>query len=294
MIGPGSAPPPIEGRNEMHTCRRAHGTPPRSLVALVCLALLGWCSVAWSPLSAGAAEHLTLSSSAQVYEAFRDDYLETFQRKTGIPVEVDVVPSAAAVLRLANGVSDLAATAEGLHQRFKAEGMLEFPFCRDALVVITHTRNPVESLSEDQLRNVFSGVITNWEQVGGPHLPIRVISPDRDTAAHRMFSGMIMRGVDIKYFLSTARSTDAALVTRMFTGAVSFVNQGALHRKSDAAHVVKVDGRGPGDPGYPYYEVFSLVTRGKPAGPVKEFVDFAFSEEARRIIAARGMKPVAR
>ena len=70
--------------------------------------------------------------------------------------------------------------------------------------------------------------------------------------------------------------------------------QGALQRKSRAAHVVRIDDLGPGDPGYPYYEVFSLVTRGKPEGSVKKFVDHAFSDGARKIFAARGMKLIER
>jgi phosphate transport system substrate-binding protein len=265
-----------------------------SLFFLAGLALLGWYGVASSSSPAGAAETLTLSSSAQVYEAFRGEYLEVFQKKTGVVVDVEVVSSSSAVLRLSNGASDVAATAEGLHRRFKAQGMREFPFCRDALVVITNVRNPVQNLSEDQLRGVFSGAITNWGQVSGPNLQIRVISPDKETAAYKMFSGMVMRGIDIDYYVLTARSTVAAEVTRKFTGAVSFVNQGALQRRAGAAHAVQIDGRGPGDPGYPYYEIFSLVTRGRSEGPVKEFVDFAFSEEARRIISARGMKPIAK
>jgi phosphate transport system substrate-binding protein len=265
-----------------------------SLLLLVGLTLVGWYGAASSCAPASAAETLRLSSSAQVYEAFRGEYLEALRARTGIAVDVDVVSSSAAVLQLANGVSDLAATAEGLPRRLKAQGMMEIPFCRDVLVVITHKGNPVANLTEAQLRTVFSGGVANWEQVGGPNLQIRVISPDRDTAAYKMFAGMVMRGMDVDYYLLTARSTVAADVTRRFTGAVSFVNQGALQRRAGAVHVVPIDGRGPGEPGYPYTEVFSLVTRGKPAGAAKEFVDFAFSEEGRRIISARGMRPLER
>ena len=247
-----------------------------------------------SPCTANAAETLTLSCSAQVYEAFRGEYLEDFQKRTGVAVNVDVVTSWAAVSLLSNGASDLAATAEGLQHRFKAEGMQEFPFCRDALVVITHIQNPVRDLTEDQVRGVFSGAIGNWKEVGGPNQPIRVITPAKDTAAYKMFSGMVMKGVDIAYYLSSAQSTVAANATRRYTGAVSFVNQGALHGRTVAANVVRIDGLGPGDPEYPYYEVFSLVTRRNPAGSVKAFVDYAFSDEARRILTARGMKPIAK
>ena len=276
----------------MGECSKAISRHCSSLISLVSLLLLAGYGVATLPLPANAAETLTLASSAQVYEAFRGEYLEDFQKRTGGSVNVDVVTSWAAVSLLSNGASDLAATAEGLRHRFKAEGMQEFPFCRDALVVITHIQNSVRNLTEDQVRGVFSGAVDNWKEIGGPNQPIRIISPAKDTAAYKMFYGMVMMGADIAYYLSSAQSTVAANVTRRFTGAVSFVNQGALHGRTVAANVVRIDGLGPGDPEYPYYEVFSLVTRGTPVGSVKQFVDFAFTEEGRRIFEKRGMRPI--
>ena len=41
------------------------------------------------------------------------------------------------------------------------------PIGLDALVFITNTDNPVDSLTEEQLRGIFSGEITNWKEVGG-------------------------------------------------------------------------------------------------------------------------------
>jgi phosphate transport system substrate-binding protein len=262
------------------------------LIFLACLLLVAGDRLASAAPAATASENLRLSCSAQVYEALRGEYLESFREKTGISVVVDVLPSWAAVSRLANRVSDLAATAERLPHRYKLEGMVEFPFCRDALVVITHIQNPIRDLSEEQLRDVFSGAISNWNEIGGPDLEVRVISPGRDTAAYKMFSAMVMHGTDIDYYLLTAQSTVAANVTRRFKGAISFVNQGAIQGKHGAAHIVKVEGLGPSDPGYPYYEIFSLVTSGSPTGLIKQFVDFAFSDEGRNLIAARGMRPI--
>jgi phosphate transport system substrate-binding protein len=262
------------------------------LIASAYAALVCGFAFAWACLPANAAESLKLSCSAQVYEAFRGEFLESFRKKTGIAVNVDVTSSWAAVSQLSNGVSDVAATAEGLHPRFKAEGLRILPFCHDALVVITHIQNPVRDLTGDQLRAVFSGEITNWKDVDGPKLQVRVISPDKDTAAYKMFTGMVMRGAEVDYYLLTADSTAAAYITRRIAGAISFVNHGALERKSATNQVVRIDGHGPKDPTYPYFEVFSLVTKGRAAGLVKEFVDFTFSDEARSILAARGMRPI--
>ena len=45
----------------------------------------------------------------------------------------------------------------------------------DNLVVNVHPDNPMKSLSIDQLKDIFTGQITNWNDVGGPDAPITVV-----------------------------------------------------------------------------------------------------------------------
>jgi ABC-type phosphate transport system substrate-binding protein len=42
----------------------------------------------------------------------------------------------------------------------------------DALVFIVNADNPIESLTSDQIRDIYSGKITNWSEVGGEDLEI--------------------------------------------------------------------------------------------------------------------------
>ncbi|MFH1115562.1 MAG: VanZ family protein [Pseudomonadota bacterium] len=46
----------------------------------------------------------------------------------------------------------------------------------DIVAVITHLSNPVDELSLDQIRKIYSGEYENWNEVGGPDLPIRVVT----------------------------------------------------------------------------------------------------------------------
>ena len=41
------------------------------------------------------------------------------------------------------------------------------PFCYDAFVFLVNSRNPVESLTEEQIRKIYSGGIQLWSEVGG-------------------------------------------------------------------------------------------------------------------------------
>ncbi len=57
----------------------------------------------------------------------------------------------------------------------------------DSMVIVTHPSNPVEQLTIEQLRGVFSGQITNWRQLGGPNRPINVVARDPDSASYDFF-----------------------------------------------------------------------------------------------------------
>ena len=48
------------------------------------------------------------------------------------------------------------------------------------------------------------------------------------------------------------------------------------------------------DKNYPFYQEFSFITKGKPSGSAKAFIDHAFSDKGREIIRKKGMVPVSR
>ncbi len=261
------------------------------LLAVIISAFLLIALIFVSSPTPAAAESLELATSAQVYEAFRGMGIESFTKKSGVDVKIGVYTSDAAVQRLVNGVSDVAAIASRLENRYKDQGFVEFPFCKDSLAVITNAQVQVKDLSLEELRGIFSGMIKTWNEVGGQEKPITVIIPAQDTAAYRNFSSLVMGGQDINYEILTRKSTDVVEAVRHYSTAISFINQAPTRGTTPGAKIVKIDGRAPGDPGYPYFEVFSLVTRGQPAGSVKQIVDYARSDEFMNIIKERGMIP---
>ncbi len=63
----------------------------------------------------------------------------------------------------------------------------EHIFAVDALVVITHPDNPVDELTTDQLRDIYSGAITNWSEVGGNDAAIAVYGRADGTGTRAIF-----------------------------------------------------------------------------------------------------------
>ena len=70
--------------------------------------------------------------------------------------------------------------------RAKKNGVNPTPimFSVDALAIITHSKLGVDSLSTEQLMQIFSGEITNWKTIGGPDLPIVIYGRDSTSGTY--------------------------------------------------------------------------------------------------------------
>ncbi len=243
--------------------------------------------------AANAKDGLRYASSAQVYEAFGKEALVFFQRNSGIEVDTQVSSSIRAVQRLEYDFADVASTARRILPDRMEQGFVSIPFCKDPMVVITHVGCPVESLSEEQLQDIFAGDISNWKAVGGPDQAVVRVVPDADTSANKNFRRLVMKYKEIGYDLMTRRSTDSIVVTEKFPWAISFVARGAVYGRP-GIKILKIDGRLPEDPGYPFFQLFHLVTNRSPTAPARAFMDFVFSKEGRALIEKKGMVPVER
>ena len=261
-------------------------------IVLISLLLGAWVLVPASTVMAQ--EVVKYSCSNQVYAAFAKEHIEAFTNATGVKVDVKTASSGSCLYSLGRGFSDIASTARKLYHRHEVYGYKEFPVCKDPIAVIARKECGVDSITEEQLQDIFAGVITNWREVGGADLPVMIIVPGKDTAAHKNFRRQVMKRQDIEHDFMAYDSTMVIEAVKHFPcGAVSFISQGAaMHHKE--LKTLKIDGLSPTVKDYPYYQIFYLVTKQEPEGNLKKFIDFAYSGEGSKIIKNYGMVPIAR
>jgi phosphate transport system substrate-binding protein len=241
-----------------------------------------------------AEEVLKYSCSNQVYAAFEKEKIEAFSQATGIKVDVKTASSGSCTYRLITGNCDIASSARRLYRRHAVYGYAETLFCKDPIAVIARKECGVEGLSQEELQDIFSGDIRNWKEVGGADLPILVIVPSENTAAHKNFRRQVMKRKDIAHDFMAYDSTMVIEAVKYFPcGSVSFISQGAAVQQKELI-TLEIDGLPPTDRNYPYYQEFYYVTKGKPTGNVKRFIDFTFSDVGKNIIEKYGMVPIPR
>lgn len=104
-----------------------------------------------------------------------------------------------AYVNLINGDTDLilvTAPSEDEKKLAKEKGV-EFeivPIVKDAFVFFVNTDNPVESLTLEQIQNIYSGDIKNWKDVGGENERILAYQRPENSGSQSGMLGLVMKG----------------------------------------------------------------------------------------------------
>lgn len=71
------------------------------------------------------------------------------------------------------------------------------PIGRDALVFIVNENNPVKSLTQQQLKDIYAGKITNWKDVGGEDLDIVAFQRSEDSGSQTLFKKLLIQNGEL-------------------------------------------------------------------------------------------------
>lgn len=141
----------------------------------------------------------------------------------------------------------------------------------EVTIVVVHASNTVTSLSKEQLQGIFSGRIQNWQEVGGPDLPVLVVWPRVDSGAIVTFRKQVMSGSNItQELLDVATINDTVDAVASNPEAISITN--AAQVKTDVKKVTTA----------PIKRPLTLLTKGTPSPGVKKLLDFLQTAEAKK------------
>jgi phosphate transport system substrate-binding protein len=161
-----------------------------------------------------------------------------------------------------------------------------------AVRIIVHESNPVKSLTAAQVRDLFSGRITNWKQVGGHDMPVQVFVLGTNTGARAGFQEVAMNGRN--YARTALALPDYGEIAHRVSTQASGLGYTALGPLPERVVAVPVNGIAPTpatirEGNYPFARPLWLCTlRGRESANARLFLDFVSSSAARRIITRAG------
>ena len=190
----------------------------------------------------------------------------------------------------------------------KANGVepVEHIIARDAIAVIVNPQNPVNELTLQQISDIYSGKITNWNEVGGEDRPIVRLSRETNSGTHVYFLETVLRlgNKEDKTLFSTntlllPSSEGIIAEVRQNPNAIGYDGLGYVPKDLKMIAIAKEAGGAyvlpsietVNDKTYAIARDLYMYTNGEATGIVKEYLDWILSPEAQEIVVELGFVP---
>ena len=265
----------------------------KRLVVLLCGAVMisGLAVGCGSGSAEGDTAKITISGSTSVGPTM-EVLAEVYEKNNDVNIEVQQVGSSAGIKNTIDGTSDLGMSSRDLKDEETKE-VDGTQIAIDGIAVITNTANKVTNLTSEQVKDIFTGKITNWKEVGGEDAQIVVVSREDGSGTRDGFQDIL--GFESDELIKDAQICDGSGNVKSTVegneNAIAYISFGYL---GDTLNDVKIDGVEPTDANvvdgkYPISRPFIVVNKKDGLSDVaKAFVDFIMSEEGQNIVAEEG------
>lgn len=228
-------------------------------------------------------------------------------KHTDVSLQVTGGGSGTGISALINGTTDICNASrpmtnserDKLKQRFSSLGV-EIKTAKDGISLYVNESNSVDELSLKQLKDIYTGVITNWKEVGGQDSKIILYGRENSSGTYAYFRDFVLKGQDYASSVQNLPGT-AAVVNAVTHDNNGIGYGGAAFGKGVKFVKVKKDDATPGyvpdaesikNGTYPITRYLYFYVRTRPSGPMKEFIDWVLSPEGQAITTKVGYFPV--
>lgn len=234
-------------------------------------------------------------------------WAEVYMRKNpSVFVQVTGGGSGVGIAALINGSTMIANSSRPIEQgeleklktKYKQNG-IQIACAKDGLSVFLNKTNTVNELTLAQLSDIFSGVITNWKQVGGPDAKIQLYGRESSSGTFEFFKDHVVK-TDFARSCQTLPGT-AAIVNAVKKDKYGIGYGGAAYAEGVKDCKIKKDAKSKGilpsaatikNKTYPISRYLFMYLREKPTGETKKFVDWILSAEGQNVIVEVGYYPL--
>jgi phosphate transport system substrate-binding protein len=162
------------------------------------------------------------------------------------------------------------------------------PLGQDGIAVVLHPDNPIQTLSSQQIRDVFQGYITDWSAVGGENRPIQVISREAGAGTRYEFERQMMGERRTTTLAQVAPSNEAMRdMVRYNPNAIGYLStayQNALIKTVAVDNVLPTPETLRNNT-YPLRSTLFIVGEQEPEGEYRLFIAWIQSPAGQTVVA---------
>jgi len=241
--------------------------------------------------------------------AWAEAYMEAHQE---VIISVTGGGSGTGIAAMINGTVSIANASREMKPEeiaaAKANGAspVEFVVAHDAIAVVVNPSNPVQSLSIQQISDIYTGEIKNWMEVGGENRPIVLLSRESNSGTYVYFLENVIRMGNSRSKLLFSPDTllmpsseGISSEIRQNPNAIGYDGLGyvtgdlkviAVSKSGNGAFVVP-SAQTVKNGSYPIARPLYMYTAGQPAGQIKQYIEWIFNG-GQILVAKLGFVPL--
>ncbi|MFA5336096.1 MAG: phosphate ABC transporter substrate-binding protein [Candidatus Omnitrophota bacterium] len=161
----------------------------------------------------------------------------------------------------------------------------------DGIAIVVNNSNNITALAKKQVKDIYTGAISDWSAVGGPAGKIVVVSRDSSSGTYEAFGELVLKGEKVRPdALMQASNQAIASIVAKTPGGIGYVGLGYV---TDSVKALEIDGIMPNkgtvlSGKYPVSRPLFMYTNGSAKGAVKKYIDFVTGPEGQKIVDEEG------
>lgn len=247
------------------------------------------------PTPTPSSKKITLSGSHTIGSILSEIAKPYETAHPGVKIDVKENATWRGIADVRQGTADIGMVARSM--KADEKDLLASTIAKDGISVTIHRDNPVKSLTNQQIVNIYTGKIKNWQQVGGKNQPILVIHRSEGVAALEPFLSYFK--LEKSAIRADVVVTETDELVQAMVGkpqAIGFSSIGVVESIKDIK-LLPINGVAPTNENvssgkFPITRPLNVVTKNPPSALVKEFIDFSLSQEAQAIVKQKKFAPV--
>lgn len=179
------------------------------------------------------------TSMEKLANALAESFMEKYP---GVTVGAEFVGSSAGVEAVIGGTADIGNSSRNLKDAEKEAGAVENVVAIDGIAVCVDPTNTVTDLTKQQLIDIYTGAVTNWNELGGADAPIVVVGREADSGTRGAFEELL--GVEEQCAYANELDSTGAVIAKVAStpGAIGYASLDAI---DDAVIAASLEGVAP-------------------------------------------------
>jgi phosphate transport system substrate-binding protein len=224
------------------------------------------------------------TTMVQINQALKNSFEQRF---AGTIVDTEAKGSDQGIQSLLRGQIDIAAISRPLHETEKQQGLIAVPVSEDAIAIVVGSNNTFRrGLTQQQVRDIFQGKISNWSVVGGQNSTIQLINRPEVSGTRQAFQELVLKGgafANSANIKTMDRDATTPILQILGTDGISYATYTQVANQQ-TVRTVAVDGLTPEANNYPYQRTLYYVYKDPPNPAVQAFLGYVTSPLGRKVI----------